>query len=257
MKYGVRIRILNYKNTIKYVNKYDVLYFGTETCENLVFFYEKYLKDLFLLNKIFIISLPPLSQKLFEYSKTMFLNLKDRFDFRKVKFSINDFGTLTLIKRMFPNNEIFVGRHLSKAFFSLMKDKLTINSIESIKFLKKYYNVSIYEISSFEDEPLNNLILLLENNIKVKFVVHTPYVLLSTARNCIIGFKDIMPEDVPDGVECNMECLNTNYLVEVKSLIQKLYLIENSIYKKISDEKFINSLATNDFDVELIVKEFF
>lgn len=253
MRKGLRLRILNFKKTIRYIENYDFLHFGTETCENLVFFYKKFLKDLFAFNKELIISFPPISENVFNYSKELFLNLKKISSKRRLIFSLNDFGMIQFVRENFPSSEIFIGRHLSKAFFSLAKKKLTINSLSSIKFLKKHYNVSKYEISSFYDIPITNLHIIYEKNLNISFFIHYPYVLLSTARNCVIGFNDLPPQTTSKGVICKRECLKGGYKVNICDIGQGLYLFENSLYKKIKTDNIIMSKLSKSLSIEGVI----
>lgn len=245
MKRGLRLRMLNFRKAMQNFKDYDFLHFGSESCDNLVFHYKDFLKELLLLDKELFISFPPLSKDSFEYSKALILELKKIYRKEKIKFSLNDFGTIELMREMFPYCDIIIGRHLSKSLFSLEKNKLVINSLNLIKFLKKYYKISKYEISSFRDEPSTNLYLLAENKIKISFFIHYPYVLLSTARNCIIGFKDTSSKDTPKGIICNNRCLKTGYKLKLENIGEVLYIFENSIYQKL--EKNIFELNKYDF----------
>lgn len=238
MKKGLRVRISEFKKVISFAEKYDFLHFGSETCENLVFYYKKYLTKLMKVEKELIISFPPLSETVFRYLQEFLVSLKDIYKKKTIAFSVNDFGTFEFIKKFFPSSEILIGRHLSKAFFSLSKEKLTVNSLSSIRFFKRYYNISKYEISSFERPPLTNLEKLRERRLKIEFFIHYPYVLLSTARNCIVGFNDLPPHHTTKGVECDKACMKGGYKVDIGIGREYLYLFENSVYKKITADIF-------------------
>ncbi len=96
----------------------------------------------------------------------------------------------------------------------------------------------------------------MNNKIEFEFIIHHPFALLSTARNCVIGFRDISQDDNIKGIECDKSCLYSEYKVYIKKLNTKIFLCENSVYKKVGSDIFINSNRLSEINVKAVVYDF-
>ncbi len=256
MKKGLRVRVNSFDKLSDIFNNYDFIHFGSETCENLVFYYNRYLKKLLKLDKKIVLSIPPLSQKTLKYLISFLEDIKKDITSNSFIFSLNDFGTFAALRRMFSKDfEIIIGRHFTKYFFSLTRNILNFYSIYSLRLMNKN-SIKCFEISSFEEFPDHTLDIIKNNRIEFEFIVHHPFSLLSTARNCVIGFRDISPGDDIKGIECDRSCLYSDYEVYIKKLNTKIFLCENSVYKKVGSNIFINSNQLSDINVKAVVYDF-
>ncbi|MGC9070596.1 MAG: hypothetical protein ACP5IO_04725 [Elusimicrobiales bacterium] len=257
MKKGLRVRVNLFERLLNFFDDYDFIHFGSETCENLVFCYARYIKKLIKLKKKVILSIPPLSQKTFEYLTFLLRGIKKDLLPDYFIFSLNDFGTLSLIKKIFGKDfEISIGRHFTKYFFSLGKNIFEFNSIYSLDLINKC-GVKYFEISSFDKFPNNNNLYVLKNRgIRFEFILHHPFSLLSTSRNCTVGFHDISQQDTPKGIECDNSCIYGDYKIYVKKFNIDLFLCENSVYKKMNDTLFIKPQLLSKIYVKAVVNDF-
>lgn len=244
MKYGIRIRVTdNTRKLLKKIDKYDFIFFGSETCENLMYKYEEAIINLNMINKPIIVSIPFLSESGINYLKKLIKIIKENFNLSLLSFSVNDFGAVKIVRENFPDLNISIGRHLTKYFFSLSLNDLHLYNKISYELIRNRYKISTYEISQIRFENIKDL------NCECEFIVHLNYALLSTAKYCIIGSKELNQNEVIERVECDYSCFKGKIFLASQDFREKLCIIENSLYLKfrnkirISEHKNVKAIV--------------
>ncbi|MGC8727660.1 MAG: hypothetical protein ACP5SD_00185 [Elusimicrobiales bacterium] len=254
MEYGIKLNYFDLRNREilgEKIKKYDWIYLGSEFCENLLDLYsnaDKILKK--FENKKICFLTPIITDKYADKLSRIIWKMVD--NNKKIEISANDFGTINILTRRFPQVKINIGRHLSKHFFSFKKDAVKFHTDFSIYAAKYFEELGIkrYEISGYNKIPKTNFHKA--KKIDFNITMFYPYTLLSTTRTCLIGLEDIKPEETIERIKCNKECLCCDYAVKTEKIKEELIVSQNSTFVKVEFDKNMEK-ALSKIKVDRIV----
>ncbi|MEF3280863.1 MAG: hypothetical protein K6357_07865 [Elusimicrobiota bacterium] len=240
------------KGTVRKIKKYNWVYIGGEFCENLLDLYLNSYKALSFFNGKKICFLTPIiTEKNIPKLLKVLQNILSVVPLDKFEVSVNDFGALNIIKKTFPNLIVNIGRHLAKHFFSFQKNAIKFHTEFSVIAGISMNEIGIerYELSYFNLIPKNNFLEAKKKKVRFKFSMFYPYVLLSTTRTCLIGSKDIPPEQTIDEIRCLKECLFCDYFVKTYKIKEEMTVCENSTFIKLDyNEKLATRFSSLGVD---------
>lgn len=251
---GIKINfndLKNYNKLAKIIKNYDYIYFGSEFCENLLDLYQsiKVLKFLNNFDKKICFLTPIITDKTISKFKELLNKLNNLENFYEI--TVNDFGTLNIVFKEFKNRfKINIGRHLSKHFFLYDKNKTSLRttfSAEAVKFMYEKFNINRYELSykKINYKYFDTFDYYFK---KFKITFYYPYFLLSTTRTCMIGIKDIKPEEDVKEIICNKECLYSDYIVKSYKIKDNLIISQNSAFIKVYEKNILNKIMNSKID---------
>lgn len=202
----------NKYSSIEDIKNYDIIYLGSEFCQNLMPTEYEIIKSLNCGFKKIVLFVPFLTQEHFKkYSKFIKLVL-EKFN-EKIEISTSDLGIIDYMNRKFPSAVKNISRPLSIEFVR-MKDEILKKIMKELK---------INAVETDEKIFANKLI-----SCGIKFHIHTSYGFVALQRHCLFIKK------ISDN--CLNICLNQEIKLKVPYSKHFTYARNNVYLKKIKNE---------------------
>ncbi len=254
-----------YKNVISKLKEYyreiycDVIYFGSEFCENLipdVATIEKVI-DFCNKNNLRLALITPLVSnkginsliKIFEYLKINDISME---------IIVNDYGVMNLVNKNYSNITMISGRLMHK----MTSDPRIKNYIDNLKKLPlevgmlRYMRSSAYSMGDFLDfmnrlgishGELDAVYQGIDFNIpgEYTFSLNLPYTYITSGRYCIAGsIHNSFENKFSIDLKCQKECLDNIVRLSKDDIQEKIFRrgkgVVNTLYENIDITQFIN-----------------
>lgn len=204
---------LNYEKIKK---KYDIIYLGSEFCQNLIPSEQEIKKVLDVGFKKVVLFIPFLTEEKFNQYKNLILKLAKNYE-NKIEISTSDIGIIYFLNKRFPKIPKNISRPLSIEFVRMKNEILK----ETIKELK---------INAIETDEEIFIQKLIKNKIKTHFHVRLAFVALQ--RHCAFTGKIT--------TNCNKICIGRQLNLTIPKT-NHIIITRNNVYlKKIYPKNYKN-----------------
>lgn len=223
-------------------------YIGPEFCENLL---DRSLsRDAAWLQekgkKVCLLT-PMISEKGADLLDAIFKDLlklvkSGKLDPAGLEITANDFGAVELAKRNRLPFKLNAGRLLRNIVFNDTEDALTVNNGLALDFFRKF-GIKRYELSTIGSAPRLNFTkggAYGFDRRSFKITLYYPYLNLTSTRTCLVGMRDVPPEESARGVSCGRECLISSFELAHPSINEKMLVRGNTLFLEFP-EKFYTS----------------
>lgn len=254
-----------YKNILSKLKEYykeiqcDVIYFGSEFCENLIPDVDTIEKVINFCDKNHLrlaLVTPLVSNKGISSLIEIFEYLKK--NSKSIEVIANDYGVMNLVSKNYPNLRLISGRLMHK----MTSDPRIKNYIDNLKKLPievgmlRYMRSSAYSMSDFlnfmnrlgiSHGELDAVYQGIDFDIpgEYTFSLNLPYTYISSGRYCIAGsIHNSFENKFSIDLKCKKEC--ENYIVRLNKddIGEKIFRrgkgVVNTFYENIDMTQFIN-----------------
>jgi len=220
------------------VRDYKWFYLGAEFCENLID--EAVCGEavrLQGLGKKVCLLTPMLSEKGIVRLDAVFKKLLKLVRLGSIKASgleitVNDFGAVELARQNRLPFKLNSGRLLYDNIFDGTRRMLKAHSALGFEFFKEL-GITRHEISTTglrRRSNFTNAGAPGPGSRKFSLTLFYPYLNLTSARTCLVGMRDVEPEDSAKGVTCARECRICSFAVTHPSIKEKLVVRGNTVF---------------------------
>lgn len=201
----------NYKQLKR---RYDIVYVGSEFCQNLLPSEEQIREVVGLEFKKIVIFIPFLTQPKFKECVQLITKVAKKYS-GIIEVSTSDFGILTFLNRKFPQIPKNISRPLSFEFVR-MKDEILKETVRNLK------------INAIETDEEIFIKKLIDNDIKVHF--HVKFAFVAMQRHC--AFRGEITSN------CNRLCVSKEMKLTIPEA-RYVIITRNNVYlKKIQPKSY-------------------
>jgi radical SAM protein with 4Fe4S-binding SPASM domain len=238
MEQALVLRNMDFKDYIQY---FDRIYIGSESCENLIPTMDEVRELIRLIgNKKLTILTPPVTNKGIRLLRQLFKEIIKEKIVTEVVF--NDFGVLRMLMLEFNELKRGAGRLVSPYFFNQPQDLIEEYSIEYIELDQHLFRKNIVSIPA-----------------KISF--YYPHAMRSVTKLCIFHKEKSYNSEST----CNQECRMAKATVTNRLINEKFILSENTFLERVEDKNInriegitryvFNPLVKEDFKIAKIIKK--
>ncbi len=236
-------------------------YLGPEFCENLIdgsvceeaAWLQGHNKKICLLTPLLSEKgagrLDKLFKKLIKFVKS------GRLDPAGLEITVNDFGAVELAKRNKLPFTLNAGRLLRDNVFDDTGRSVTVHNGLALKFFREL-GIKRFELSTLGHRPDVNFAkggLFGFNRRAFRLTLYYPYLNLTTTRTCLVGMRDVPPEESVRGVDCARECVISSFELAHPSIKEKLLIRGNTVFLKFPDKFYASEKSLARMNVDRLV----
>lgn len=236
-------------------------YLGPEFCENLLdgslcaeaAWLQKQGKKVCLLT-------PLLSEKGagrldFVFKKLLSLAKRGGLDPAGLEITVNDFGAVELAKRNRLPFRLNAGRLLRDNVFDDTGKAVTVHNGLALKFFREL-GIKRFELSTLGVRPGVNFAkggLYGFDRRTFRITLYYPYMNLTSTRTCLVGMRDVPPEESARGVSCARECLISSFELAHPSINEKMLVRGNTVFLEFPEKFYASEKDLARMNVDRLV----
>ena len=166
------------------------------------------------------------------FKKLLKLSLRGEIDPAELEITANDFGAIVLAKRNRLPFKLNAGRLLRNNIFDDSVNGIKVHNGLALEFFHRF-DITRFELSTVGIFPTVNFDrgrFYGFNRRTFKITLYYPYLDLTSTRTCLIGMRDIPPEESARGVNCARECRIGTFELTHPYIKEKLLVRGNTIF---------------------------
>ncbi len=159
-----------------------------------------------------------------------------------LEIAVNDFGAVELAKRNRLPFRLNAGRMLRDNVFDDTGRQIAVHNGRALDFFRGL-GITRFELSTLGGRPDVNFgkgAVFGFDRRKFKLTLYYPYLNLTTTRTCLVGMRDVPPEESARGVDCALECRISSFELAHPSIKEKLLVRGNTVFLEFP-ERFYTS----------------
>ncbi len=241
------------------LRNFEWFYIGAEFCENLIA--PSVCKDaaaLQTLGKKVCLLTPPATEKGIALLDRIFRELsvlarRGRLDPAGLEITINDFGALELASGHRLPFGLNSGRLLYDNVFEGTRKALKVHNALGVEFFRKR-GITRHELSTTGMRRRTNFSGVLAGGArKFRLTLYYPYLNLTSTRTCLVGMRDVPPEESASGVSCARECRISSFALTHPFIEEKLLIRGNTVFLEFPDKFYASENDLRKMNVDRLV----
>lgn len=172
-----------------------------------------------------------------------------------LEVTVNDFGAIELAKRNRLPFRLNAGRLLRDNVFDDTGRAVTVHNGLALKFFREL-GITRFELSTLGIRPDVNFAKGAAfgfDRRDFSLTLYYPYLNLTTTRTCLVGMRDVPPEESVRGVDCARECVISSFELAHPSIKEKLLIRGNTVFLKFPDKFYASEKGLARMNVDRLV----
>lgn len=172
-----------------------------------------------------------------------------------LEITVNDFGTVELAKRNRLPFRLNAGRLLRDNVFDDTGKAVTVHNGLALKFFREL-GIKRFEMSTLGVRPGVNFAkggLFGFDRRSFKITLYYPYLNLTSTRTCLVGMRDVPPEESARGVFCARECLIGSFELAHPSINEKMLVRGNTVFLEFPEKFYASEKDLARLNVDRLV----
>ena len=172
-----------------------------------------------------------------------------------LEITANDFGAIELAKRNRLPFKLNAGRLLRNTVFNDCEKSLTVNNGLALDFFSEL-GINRYELSTIGAAPRINFNQGRRYGFdrrSFKITLYYPYLNLTSTRTCLVGMRDVPPEEAARGVACSRECLISSFELAHPSINEKMLIRGNTVFLEFAEQFYTSEKDLARINVDRLV----
>lgn len=240
---------------------FERFYLGPEFCENLLD--RSLLREAAWLQgrgkKVCLLT-PLLSEKGAGLLDSLFKKLfrlaeNGGLDPARLEITVNDFGAVELARKNRLPFRLNAGRMLRDNVFDDTGGKIAVHNGLALDFFRGL-GITRFELSTLGTSPDLNFgkgRLYGFDRRKFRLTLYYPYMNLTTTRTCLVGMRDVPPEESARGVDCGRECLISSFELAHPAIKEKLLVRGNTVFLEFPEKFYASEKDLARMNVDRLV----
>ncbi len=162
---------------------------------------------------------------------------------------VNDFGVCEALRGE-SRLTLVAGRLIARNVFDVAESRLRVPALHGLTYLRENYGIERYEITNYRTKLLPP-----HSGIPagLSLSLYTPYMYLTTTRDCIFRFRNTRPGTRVDHVGCDQICRQHRFRIRYPGCVaETLYLKGNTLFV-VHDRLAFNRSELQALSVDRIV----
>lgn len=172
-----------------------------------------------------------------------------------LEITVNDFGAVELAKRNRLPFELNAGRLLRNIVFNDTEESLTVHNGLALDFFRGL-GIKRYELSTTGSSPRLNFTkggAYGFDRRSFSLTLYYPYLNLTSTRTCLVGMRDVPPEESAKGVSCARECLVSSFELAHPSINEKMLIRGNTVFLEFPEKFYASEKDLARMNVDRLV----
>ena len=189
------------------------------------------------------------------FKKLLTLAKRGAIDPAGFEITANDFGTIELARRNRLPFKLNAGRLLRENVFDDTGKAVKVHNGRALEFFRSL-GITRYELSTIGILPEVNFAkggIYGFNRGAFRITLYYPYLNLTSTRTCLMGMRDMPPEESARGVNCRRECLISSFELAHPSINEKLLVRGNTIFLKFPGKFYSSEKELLKLNVDRLV----
>ena len=189
------------------------------------------------------------------FKKLLKLAKRGGIDAAGLEITVNDFGAVELAKRNRLPFRLNAGRLLRDNVFDDTWKAVKVHNGLALEFFRGL-GITRFELSTIGSLPEVNFAkggLYGFDPRAFKITLYYPYLNLTSTRTCLVGMRDVPPEESARGVTCARECRISSFTLAHPSIKEKLLIRGNTVFLEFPDKFYAAEKDLQKMNVDRLV----